>query len=790
MTDPEKRRPDPDGPKRSRFGFLELDAWIDTSVWRVGRAVIEAYERFSIFMRRFTVTGWKRAMVELLDDAATFGTAGFVLLVALALPAFEETKKDWRKEVDYSVTFLDRYGSPIGKRGILQNDSVPLDDIPDHMIKSLLATEDRRFFDHFGIDIIGTARAVVENLRHRGVTQGGSSLTQQLAKNLFLTNERSLERKIKEAFLALWLEANLSKREIMKLYLDRAYMGGGTFGVAAASEFYFGKSVRDINLSEAAMLAGLFKAPTKYAPHVNLPNARARANEVLTNLVQAGFYTEGQVLSARRNPAKPVDRKRDYTPDYFLDYAYDQIGKLGLPVQTLTVKSTIDIGIQRKAEEVIENTLRQVGQELDIGQAATVVLEPDGAVRAIVGGRDYGASQFNRATGAKRQPGSSIKPYVYTAALVFGKYNPKSVVSDQPICIGDWCPKNYGGRYSGRVTLTDAIARSLNSIPVQLAQQIGRERLAKFIQTFGLPLPDKPDWPFVIGSVELRVIENAVGYAAFANGGLKVEATAIDQVMTGSGEVIWDRRVNGVKPERIIPYEKAEQITQMMNAGVERGTGTRARLEGIPAAGKTGTTQSSRDAWFVGYTGNYVGAVWVGNDDYRPMERVTGGVVPAPIWHDIMEYAHTGIELKTAPGLPAPTRKTDGSAPAVAEAGKAGQPGKPGEVAAASGDRPRQLSNKAIGVLTEIEDLMKSAAPVGRQGGLEPLAGGRERQGALQPLQGPAGLKPVGRQSAAERMGRESGLIAVGGGGGLIALAGDVAPPVQLTTSRPRVALR
>lgn len=741
-TTPEKEQDASRRPYRRRlFGFLEIDAWVDTTVYRAGRAAVESYERFSIFMRRFRTTGWRRALVELANDGATFGVAGSVVALALALPAFEETKKDWRKEVDYAVTFLDRYGNPIGKRGILQNDSMQLDDFPDHLIKALLATEDRRFFDHFGIDVIGTTRAIVENIRHRGVTQGGSSLTQQLAKNLFLTNERSLERKIKEAFLALWLEANYSKREILKLYLDRAYMGGGTFGVAAASEFYFGKSARDVTLAEAAMLAGLFKAPTKYAPHINLPNARARANEVLTNLVQAGFLTEGQVLAARRNPAKSVDRRRDYTPDYFLDHAFDQVEALDLPVHSLTVKSTIDIGLQKKAEEVIESTLRQVGPELKVSQAATVIMEPDGAIRAIVGGRDYGASQFNRATDALRQPGSSFKPYVYAAALTLNNYTPKSVLTDQPVCIGDWCPRNYGGRYSGRVTLTEAIARSLNSIPVQLTQAVGRERVAKFAQMFGLPLPNKPEWPFVIGAVELKVVDQAVGYAAFANGGLKVEPMTIEQITDGSGAVLWDRRKNGVKPKRIMPEEKVEQINQMMNAGVEQGTGTRARLDGIPAAGKTGTTQSSRDAWFCGFTGNYVGVVWVGNDDYRPMERVTGGVVPAPIWHDIMEFAHANIDLKQAPGLPAPARKPgDGGDVKVAQIGTEGGSSLIGVAgnAAIAPDRPKPLSNRSVGVLTEIEVLMRSAPPVGpRQGAvLMPIA---PANGSLSALAGARG---------------------------------------------------
>ncbi|MBN9008694.1 MAG: transglycosylase domain-containing protein, partial [Rhizobiales bacterium] len=257
-------------------------------------------------MRRFRVTGFKRGASEVLGDALTLGTGGLVLMMMLALPAWEATRGDWRAVGDYSVTFLDRYGNEIGKRGIRHSDSVPLDEMPDHLIKAVIATEDRRFFDHFGIDVLGTFRALVQNLRANAVVQGGSSLSQQLAKNLFLSNERTLERKIKEAFLAIWLEANLSKQEIIKLYLDRAYMGGGNFGIEAASEFYFGKSVKDVNLAEAAMLAGLFKAPARYAPHINLPAARERANQVLTNLVQGGFMTEGQVIGARRHPADVV----------------------------------------------------------------------------------------------------------------------------------------------------------------------------------------------------------------------------------------------------------------------------------------------------------------------------------------------------------------------------------------------------------------------------------------------------------------------------------------------------
>ena len=706
--------------------MLSIDSAFDAGVYRARRGLVEWYGRYSVALRSFRVRGIRRFLVEMLGESFTLGVGGTVLLLALALPALEITKVDWRKRVDYSVTFQDRYGNEIGRRGIVLNDTVPLDDFPDHLIKALLATEDRRFFDHFGIDVIGTARAIVANMRHQGVKQGGSSLSQQLAKNLFLSNERSLERKIKEAFLALWLETHMTKREILKLYLDRAYMGGGMHGVTAAAEFYFGKSVRDIDMAEAAMLAGLFKAPTKYAPHVNLPAARARANDVLSNMVAAGFYTEGQVLSARRHPARPVDRSRAYSPDYFLDWAFDEIQKIAPREHTLIARTTIDVGLQKKAEEVVESQLRQNGEELDVSQAAAIVLSPDGAVRTMVGGRDYGTSQFNRATDAARQPGSSFKPYVYLTALLSGM-TPTSGVTDQPVCIGDWCPKNYGGGYFGRVTLTEAIARSLNSVPVQLTQKVGRERVAAVARSMGLDLPAKPEWPFVIGSVEVKMINHAAGYATLANGGYKVVPYGIERINSSStGEVLWDRAKAAPPPQRLFAAEKIAELGSMLNHAVEAGTGQRAKLDGVPAGGKTGTTQSSRDAWFCGFTGNYVGLVWVGNDDYRPMERVTGGMIPAPIWHDIMTYAHQGIELRQAPGMPVPSK----AGAAIAAKGPQGKG--VGEVPPAA-DTSKSLSSRAIGTIDQISGRLKAApslsAPsaAGKTGMLAPpsRSGGR-----------------------------------------------------------------
>ena len=348
-----------------------------------------------------------------------------------------------------------------GKRGIQFSDAVPLEEIPDNLIKATMATEDRRFFEHFGIDIYGTFRAVVQNARAETVVQGGSSLTQQLAKNLFLSSERSIQRKIREVYLALWLESHLTKKEILKLYLDRAYLGGGTFGVEAASQFYFGKSVRDINLAEAAVLAGLFKAPTKYAPHSNPAELHARTNQVLTNLVEAGFMTEGQVHSARLNPAKIVDRQEVYVPNYFLDWAFEEVQRLmkGKGEYVLTARTTVDVPLQKFAEQVIENTFEKEGRGARASQAALVSMDTDGAVRVIVGGRDYGDSQFNRATHGERQPGSSFKPYVYLTAIENG-IKPTKVMQDVAPTCGNWAPHNYGGGISGgSMTLYEALKR-------------------------------------------------------------------------------------------------------------------------------------------------------------------------------------------------------------------------------------------------------------------------------------------------------------------------------------------
>jgi penicillin-binding protein 1A len=696
-------------PKLERF-LLDLDARLDSAVFHSFAWMREYYERFSTYMDRFHVSGWRRVAIELVSEGATLGTGGLVLLLALAIPAFRETSDDdWLKKSELAVTFLDRYGNEIGSRGIRHNDSIPLEEFPDHLIKAALATEDRRFYEHFGIDIAGTLRAVTANARAGGVVQGGSSITQQLAKNLFLNNERTIERKVKEAFLAIWLETRLTKNQILKLYLDRAYMGGGAFGVDAAAQYYFGKSARDVNLAEAAMLAGLFKAPTRFAPHINLPAARARANVVLDNLVEAGFMTEGQVFGARRNPATAIDRRDDHAANYYLDWAFDEMKKLvdtlpkSMSERAFVVRTAVDVGVQREAENAIESSLRQYGHEYHAKQAATVVMDLDGGVRAMVGGRDYGQSQFNRAVDALRQPGSSFKPYVYATALANG-FKPTSIVVDAPICIGNWCPQNYGHSYSGSMTLTQALTHSINTIAVRLSIAIGNGNpkvgRAKIIQTahkLGIrsPLIDTPSLP--IGSAEVTLLDHVGAYATFPNLGKSVTPHAILEVRTAGGQPVWRWDRDGKKPEQVLRPQVATDMIFMMNKVAEEGTGKRALLDGIKIAGKTGTTNAYRDAWFMGYSGNFVGGVWIGNDDYSPTNRMTGGSLPAQTWHQIMAYAHQGVELKNLPGLP------PNSAPAAAAVAETASPSD-------TPARPATLTRRGADVLQRVERMMENAA--------------------------------------------------------------------------------
>ncbi|MGH6848819.1 MAG: transglycosylase domain-containing protein [Methylocella sp.] len=724
--------------------LLALDAFVDSSLHTSLVRARENYASFAAFMDGFHIAGWRRVLNELACEILTLGLGIGVAALTLGGLAFQETSDDWLKKTDLAVTFLDRYGQEVGQRGIRHDDKVSFDELPPNLIHAVIATEDRRFFDHFGIDLIGTLRALTVNARADTVVQGGSSITQQLAKNLFLSNQRTLERKIKEAYLAVWLEFRLPKREILRLYLDRAYLGGGAFGVQAAAEFYFDKSVRELSLAEAAMIAGLFKAPTKYAPHINLPAARARAADVLNNMVEAGFLTEGQIYAALRNPATPVDRSRDLTPDWYLDYAYDEVKKLADEKKlgddrVLTVRTALDTNLQQHANKMIENALREHGPDYHAKQSAMVILDPLGAMRAMIGGRDYGASQFNRATDALRQPGSSFKPFVYLTALMTGKFTPSTKVNGSSICIGNWCPHNYNGYSVGWLPMAEALARSVNTVAVWLSVKIGevnsvpghnnvwdeaKRGRAKIIETarkMGLTTPLEDTVSLPIGAAEVTVIDMASAYCVFANGGLRVPPYAAVEIANSRGEVIYRHDRDTPPPRQIIDRSTIETMVSMMMGVVESGTGRRAHLDNIEVAGKTGTTNEFKDAWFDGYTGNYVGVIWFGNDDDAAMVKMTGGTLPAATWHEVMEYAHQGIELKPLPGRPAPA----GAPPPAA-----------GTSAVESPRRPASLPAATASVLAVIEAAMTNMQRQRGDAGI--AANGRAGGGTGRDIKAPA----------------------------------------------------
>lgn len=698
--------------KKTRGRLLEADALIDSSLYDFFRSLGQSYTRVQDFFDSFRLSGFRRLVVELVSDGLTFFAMGCVLMTALALPAFDVTASgEFNKAEDYAITFLDRYGNEIGRRGIRADDSVSLGDIPEVLVNATLATEDQHFYEHFGIDLFGTLRALLTNAQGDSSLQGGSSITQQLAKNLFLSNERTIERKIKEAFLSVWLETHYTKDQILKLYFDRAYMGGGNFGVAAASEFYFGRSVKDVDLAEAAMLAGLFKAPTKYAPHIDLAAARGRANVVLNRMVDAGFMTEGQVAAARRNPATPIDHSDEVnSPNYFLDWVYAETKRIvgGRDDVGFVVRTTIDPTLQGFAEEAASSVIRESSERYDVAQAAMVVAEPNGAVRAMVGGLDYGKSQYNRAIVSARQPGSSFKIFDYATAFEQLGLTPKDVITDRPVCIGNWCPQNYGRSYHGTVTLLSAFTNSYNTVPVTLSIKTGRQPIADMAHRLGITNDFPVTRSLPLGVVSVSVLDMTSSYAAFASGGFKTPSFGITRITSLNGDVIYQHDPDAPRA-RVLDDAIVRDMNTMMRNVVVAGTGRRADVEGVPAAGKTGTTSSYRDAWFCGFTGNYVAAVWMGNDDYHPTNRVTGGTLPATIWQKFMAFAHSNIEIKPAFGIdfaPAPFEPLTETASAEEEAAL----------------RPPTLKPEAARKLADLADLFQEAAKANRAAPFVPAA--------------------------------------------------------------------
>jgi penicillin-binding protein 1A len=638
--------------KRKLIDWLAIDSSIDSGLYGAWTGFKDWWSAYSTFFGRFEVKGFLRALNELACEGLTLGAGGLLVLVAFALPAFDIAQGKMNLSDEYSVTFYDRYGNEIGKRGLLRDDSVPLEELPDFLIKATLATEDRRFFEHFGVDVVGTIRALTANARHDSVVQGGSSLTQQLAKNMFLSPERSLGRKIKEAFIALYLENHYTKREILKLYFDRAYLGGGSYGVEAAAQFYFGKSIREVTLPEAAMLAGMFKAPTRYAPHIDIAASRARANDVLTNMVEAGYLTEGQVYGARMNPAKIVERGDYYSPDWFLDWAFEEVQRVmrGKKEHILAARTTVDISLQKMGEQSLQQTITQYGHGRSFSQGAMVVMENDGALRALVGGKDYGESQFNRAVHAYRQPGSSFKPYVYLTALENG-YKPTTVVSGNGAVCGRWSPKNFSAGEGGRMMLKDALAHSINTIAVKVSLDVGREKVMANMLKLGISRLKKT-CSLALGDQGLTPLEHTTNYAVFASGGMEVHSYAIEEVHTLQGQLLYSHDRDEPPRKQIFDRKVIEMLNTMLQGVVLGGTGRAAQLDYTNSVGKTGTSSNFRDAWFMGFTGQYVAGVWLGNDDFTPMSRVTGGSFPAQTWHNFMVLAHDTDNIPEIPGIP------------------------------------------------------------------------------------------------------------------------------------------
>jgi penicillin-binding protein 1A len=548
-----------------------------------------------------------------------------------------------------TVTVVAADGVIIAESGDLYGLPVQARNLPPALIQAVLATEDRRFYSHFGLDPIGLARALVANVRAGGVVQGGSTLTQQLAKNLFLTPARTIKRKVQEVLLAVWLERHFSKDQILTVYLNRVYLGAGTYGVEAAARRYFGRRARDLDIYQSAMLAGLLKAPSRYNPAASPERAARRTAQVLANMVAAGYLSEADIRAARRGRKIVITAHRRATR-HFVDWVLEQVPAFVSPGdRDLVVVTTLDSRLQRAAEAAVLKALDGPGKAVKASQGALVAMAHDGAVRAMVGGRDYRASQFNRATQARRQPGSAFKPFVYVAGLETG-LRPHSRLVDAPITIEGWSPRNFKRRHRGEVTLTTAMADSINTIAVQVAERAGRTAVVRAARRLGITAPLKATPSLALGVGEVSLIELTAAYGAFANGGIGVWAYGIEEVRDATGRALYRRSGSG--PGRVLDGRVAADMGAMLGAVITGGTG-RAAAFGRPAAGKTGTSQEFRDAWFVGYSADLVAGVWVGNDNGKPMQNVTGGGLPARLWRRFMTVAHAGLAPRPLIAAPA-----------------------------------------------------------------------------------------------------------------------------------------
>ncbi len=576
---------------------------------------------------------------------AVLGGAGLVAYYAGQLPPIDQLAVPKRPP---NIAIVAEDGAPLVNRGDTGGAAVRLRDLPPYLPKAFVAIEDRRFYAHHGVDPVGIGRALVRNVVGGGGMQGGSTLTQQLAKNLFLTQERTISRKIQEAILALWLEHKYSKDQILELYLNRVYFGSGAYGVEAASEHYFGKPARSVSLAEAAVLAGLMKAPTKLAPNRNPTGARERAAQVIAAMAQEGFVTAAAAKVALMQPAAAVRERKagaiNYAADYVMDMLDDTIGAVE---EDIVVTTTIDPALETAGERSLVDGLNRSGGKLGVSQGALVSLDPDGSIRALIGGRDYTDSQFDRAVSAKRQPGSAFKPFVYLAAIEKG-LTPDTVREDAPINVKGWQPENYSREYFGAVTLTKALSLSLNTVAVRLGLEVSPKAVVKTAHRLGITSDLQPNASIALGTSEVTPLELAAAYAPFANGGIGVQPHIITRVRTAAGKLLYQRKPWNFG--RVIDSRNVAMMNAMMEETLLTGTAHKAELPGWQAAGKTGTSQDWRDAWFVGYTGHLVTAVWLGNDDGSPTRRASGGNLPVDVWSRFMKLAHQGTQPVGLPG--------------------------------------------------------------------------------------------------------------------------------------------
>ena len=579
---------------------------------------------------------------------AAMGAAGFVGVLYLFthdMPDLDELAIPKRAP---SITIMAANGQIMGRRGTVHAGRIGVGELPKHLVQAVIATEDRRFYEHIGVDFIGLARAFYANYKAGKVVQGGSTLTQQLAKNLFLKPERRIKRKVQEAVLALRLEGTYTKNEIIELYLNRVYFGAGTYGIEAAAERYFHKSAREVTLGEAAMLAGLLKAPSRYSPASHQDRAIKRATVVLSNMSAAGFITDEEKFVAAQVLKTPQARSDEHeTAPYILDWVAESLTDvLGEPRGDLVIETTIDLKLQAIAIEEARKVIEAEGEAKKATQAAVVVMDSNGATQALVGGLDYKTSQFNRAVKGLRQPGSTFKMLVYLAAMEAG-YTPFDERVDRAIKIADWEPKNYSQKYRGLMTLTEALGRSVNTVAAQVGNEIGLQNVIDLARRLGITSPMQPNPSLSLGTNEVSLFELTGAIVPLSNGGTGVTPHVIRRVFSAEGQVLYERHSSLTIP--VLQSDHVASMNYMLSGVVAWGTGKRAQLQGHQVAGKTGTTQDYRDAWFIGYTGHFTGGVWVGNDDNSTMNRVTGGSLPASIWKNVMTVAHEGKDPVSLP---------------------------------------------------------------------------------------------------------------------------------------------